>query len=100
MVLTALASRKGRNNALLRKKRLARAQKKRKFAQRQAQELCSDDHVCFQLLFTYKNPVDKRKSFTGGIILSVELSPRDWHDKFRMSQATFVDVYDELRFRH
>lgn len=54
--------------------------------------------VCPQLLFTNKILVDKRKSsHWWDHIANNTLSTRDWLENFRMSQATFVYVCDELR---
>ena len=102
VVLTALASRKRRNNALLRKKRLARAQKRRKFAQRQAQERLLFALMMTTFAFNFCSPTrslwtKERSSYWWDHIISRTFSPRDWHDNFRMSQATFVYVCDELR---
>ena len=102
VVLKALASRKRRTNALLWKKRLTQSRRKRKFSQRQAHERLFFTVMMSIFAINVCSPTrslwtKERSSYWWDHIVKQTFTPRDWLDNFRMSQATFVYVCNELR---
>ena len=101
VVLKVVASRRQRTKAL-RKKRLAHAQRRRRLAQRQAQERLFFAVMMSIFALSFCLPprslwTKERSSYWWDHIVNHTFSTRDWLDNFRMSQATFVYVCDELR---
>ena len=100
--LRSRSARARRNNAFTRKRRLARARKRLLFAQKQAQERLFFALMLSTIGFNLCSPTrslwtKERSSYWWDHIVSQTFSPRDWLENFRMSQATFMYVCDELR---
>lgn len=95
MFLRASSARIRCINALARKRRRARAQKRLMFAQKQAQRLF---FVLMSLVaFNVSSPArsiwaKERSSYWWNHIVSETFSDSDWLDNFRMSQATFIYI--------
>ena len=102
LVWKVLASRRQRTKAFLRKKRLTRARRRRKLAQRQAQERLFFVVMMSLYALNFCTPprslwTKERSSYWWDHIVNRTFSTRDWLESFRMSQATFVYVCDQLR---
>ena len=55
-------------------------------------------HAGIQLLFAYQNTMEKeRSSYWWDHVVNSTFSAHDWLEKFRMSQATFLYVCNEIR---
>ena len=84
--------------ALLRKKRLASAKKRRDFAQERLFFALTMTMFAFNFCSPTRSLWTKeRSSYWGDHIASQIFSSRNWLDNFRMSQATFIYVCDVLR---
>lgn len=102
VVSKVFASRRQCTKALLRKKRLARARRRRRLAQRQAQERLFFAVMISMYALAFCSPprslwTKERSSYWWEHIVNHTFSTHDWLENFRMSQATFVYVCDELR---
>ena len=102
MFLRARSARIRRINALARKRRRAQAQKKRILARKQAQQRLFFVLMMSLVAFNVSSParsiwVKERSSYWWNYIVSETFSDSDWLDNFRMSQATFIYVCNELR---
>ena len=102
VALDMLASRKRRRKALARKKRLARARRRRIFVQRQARERLFFTLVLSMLALNYCSPtrslwMKERSSYWWDNVVNHTFSAHDWLENFRMSQATFLYVCNEIR---
>ena len=102
MFLRAHWARIRRINALARKRRRAQAQKKQIFARKQAQQRLFFVLMMSLVAFNVSSParsiwVKERSSYWWNHIVSETFSGSDWLDNFRMSQATFMYVCNELR---
>ncbi len=102
VALDMLASRKRRRKALARKKRLARARRRRIFVQRQARERLFFTLVLSMLALNCCSPtrslwMKERSSYWWDNVVNHTFSAHDWLENFRMSQATFLYVCNEIR---
>ena len=102
VALDMLASRKQRRKALARKRRLARARRRRVFVQRQARERLFFALVLSTLVFNCCSPTrslwrKERSSYWWDHVVNSTFSTHDWLENFRMSQATFLYVCNEIR---
>ena len=102
VALDMLASRKQRRKALARKRRLARARRRRVFVQRQARERLFFALVLSTLVFNCCSPTrslwrKERSSYWWDHVVNSTFSSHDWLENFRMSQATFLYVCNEIR---
>ena len=102
VALDMLASRKWRRKALARKKRLARARRRRIFVQRQARERLFFTLVLSILALNCCSPtrslwMKERSSYWWDDVVNRTFSAHDWLENFRMSQATFLYVCNEIR---
>ena len=102
VVSKVFASRRQCTKALLRKKRLARARRRRRLAQRQAQERLFFAVMISMYALAFCSPprslwTKERSSYWWEHIVNHTFSTHDWLENFRMSQAIFAYVCDELR---
>ena len=102
VALDMLASRKQRRKALARKRRLARARRRQIFVQRQARERLFFTLVLSMLAFNCCSPNrtlwrKERSSYWWDHVVNSTFSAHDWLENFRMSQATFLYVCNEIR---
>ena len=89
-------------NALARKRRRARVRRKMMFAREQAQQYLFFMVTMSMIVFNLSSParsmwVKERSSYWWNHIVSQTFSAGDWLDNFRMSQATFIYVCNDLR---
>ena len=101
-VALKVLSRNQRSTALVRRRRMARARRRWIFVQGQAQERLLFTLVLSVLAFNYCSPIrsiwmKERSSYWWDHVVSSTFSSHDWLENFRMSQATFLYVCNEIR---
>ena len=102
MFLRVRSARIRRVNALARKRRRARVRRRMIFARKQAQERLYYVMMMSMLALNLSSParsiwMRERSSYWWNNIVSQTFSAGDWLDNFRMFQATFIYVCNELR---